>query len=402
MKKICLTLVGMYLMLLHAMGQLDSPDSSLYIAKPLRVEEVHLVSSYYTQNGDHSAVTGGIGTERVVDLSNGIELNFVGTDALKRKHTLVAGLGFDAHSSASAAHVSSTGASRTSGTRVYPSLDWTMEDARTGTSLGFGLYLSKEYNYSSVGIDGSFSKKNHNNGEFSVKMSGYFDRVRMIYPSELVQSIVTVTSASTGGFSKAKIPSRPRVTGDLSLSFSQVINQRLQGSVMLDAVGQGGYLGLPFHRVYFQDGSPAVELLPSERFKLPLGFRLNYFLGDNLIIRSYYRYYTDSWGVRAQTASLEIPWKITPFFSIAPFYRYYEQSASRYFAPYQQHTEADVYYTSNYEYAAFSSGYFGVNFRLAPPKGVASTLRTVELRYGHYSQTTGLHADLVSIDLDFK
>ncbi len=402
MKKICLTLVGIYLVVLNAVGQFETKDTSYYIAKPLRVEEVHLVSGYYSQNGDHSAVTGGIGTERVVDLANGIELNFVGTDAMKRKHTLIAGLGFDAHSSASAAHVSSTGASRTSGTRIYPSLDWTMEDAKTGTSVGLGLYLSEEYNYSSIGIDGSFSKKTHNNGEFSAKMSGYFDRVRMIYPSELVQSVVTVTSASTGGFSKSKIPSKPRVTGDLSLSFSQVINERMDGIVLMDLVGQGGYLGLPFHRVYFQDGSPVVELLPSERFKLPIGFRLNYFLGDNIILRTYYRYYTDSWGIRANTASLEVPYKITPFISVAPFYRYYQQTAAKYFAPYEMHTESDEYYTSNYEYSAFVSQYFGVNFRIAPPKGITGSLSSIELRYGHYFQTTQLHSDLVSVDIKFK
>jgi hypothetical protein len=40
--------------------------------------------------------------------------------------------------------------------------------------------------------------------------------------------------------------------------------------------------------------------------KLPLGFRTNYFLGDNLIMRSYYRYYTDSWGSKSNTANMEV------------------------------------------------------------------------------------------------
>jgi hypothetical protein len=401
MKKICLTLVGIYMMVLHAIGQYEDKDTSYYVAKPLQIEEVNLISSYYTQNGDHSAITGGIGTERVVDLSNGLDITWVGTDAKNRTNTLVGGFGFDVHSSASSAYVSTTGASKTGGVRVYPSLDWTIDNPKKGTSMGLGVYLSEEYNYSSFGLHGSYSKKTNNNGEFTGKLTGYFDRVKMIYPSEFVQ-VATVTSASGGGESKAKIPTNPRVTATASLSFSQVLNQRTQGILMLDGVFQTGYLGLPFHRVYFKDGSPAIEKLPNERYKLPIGVRLNYFLGDRIILRSYYRYYTDSWGLTANTASLEVPYKITPFFSIAPFYRYYQQTAARYFAPFEVHTEADPYYTSNYAYSAFTSQFFGVNFRIAPPKGISGSLNSLELRYGHYTQTTSLLSDVVSINLTFK
>ena len=50
-------------------------DTTFYISKPLKIDEVNLVSSYYSQNGDHSAITGGIGTEKVTDLSNGLDVN---------------------------------------------------------------------------------------------------------------------------------------------------------------------------------------------------------------------------------------------------------------------------------------------------------------------------------------
>ena len=401
MKKICLTLVGIFIMMLHAFSQYTDKDTSFYIVKPLQLEEVNLVSSYYSQNGDHSAITGGIGTERVVDLSNGLDVTLVGWDARQRKNTLVAGLGIDHHSSASSAYVSKTGASKTGGTRVYPSLDWTIENEKKGTAMGVGLYLSEEYNYSSFGVNAMYSKKTKNNGEFTGKLTGYFDRVKMIYPSEFVQ-VATVTAASSGGESKSKIPTNPRVTGTASLSFSQLINKRFQGVILLDGVAQTGYLGLPFHRVYFQDGSPSIEKLPSERFKLPIGIRLNYFLGDKIIIRSYYRYYTDSWGIKSNTASLEVPVKITPFVSVAPFYRYYNQTAAKYFAPYEVHTESDQFYTSNYALSAFDSKFFGVNFRITPPNDLFKGVSSVEVRYGHYSQSTDLVSDVISINLKFK
>src|SRR5207342_2358392 len=96
---------------------------------------------------------------------------------------------------------------------------------------------------------------------------------------------------------------------------------------LVDFVYQQGHLGLPFHRVYFDDFTVHSEHLPSSRFKIPLGFRANYFLGDRIIFRTYYRYYHDDWGLNAHTAEIETPIKITPFFSISPFYRYYTQTA---------------------------------------------------------------------------
>lgn len=58
MKRICLTLAGIYIMMLHAFSQSAAKDSSTYKSKTLKIDEINLVSSYYTQNGDHSAVTG--------------------------------------------------------------------------------------------------------------------------------------------------------------------------------------------------------------------------------------------------------------------------------------------------------------------------------------------------------
>jgi hypothetical protein len=390
-------------------------DSVIYNPRRLRVDEINLVSSFYNQNGNHSAVTGGIGTERVTDFSNGLDLKLVWLNESLNKNTLSIGLGIDHHTSASAAFVSTTGASKTGGSRVYPSLDWTIENSKKGTSFGIGTYYSGEFNYKSLGADLHFSAKTANRmGEFGVKLQGYFDHVTLIYPSEFIpQPVVTgptyITTASgnsvlSSGGSTVSIPTSPRNTYTASLSYSQIITSRLQVMFLADVVTQNGLLSLPFHRVYFSNGKDTIERLPSSRFKLPLGFRANYFLGDNLILRSYYRYYTDSWGSKSNTANMELTYKISPFFSISPFYRYYTQTAAKYFAPYEESSPTQTYFTSNYEYAKFNSQFFGAGFRISPPKGVLGwqSLHELELRYGHYKQDVGLVSDVVSINLGFK
>lgn len=403
MRKICLTVVGLYLMMLHAFSQYTAKDTTVYQPRPLKIEEVNLVSSYYKQDGVHSAVTGGTGSEKVTDISNGLDIKWVGWDGRNRKNTLTAGIGFDHHTSASQAYVSKTGASQTGGSRVYPSLNWNIENTKKGTGFGLGAYYSNEYNYKSIGLDAELSKKTKNNGEFTARLTGYFDRVKLIYPSELIPVSTNTSASSSGDDHHANIPSSPRYTYAASFSFEQVINQRMQVSVMTDLVAQNGYLGLPFHRVYLNSGAVAVENLPDTRYKLPLGVRLNYFMGDNIIFRSYYRYYTDSWGITSHTANLEVPVKLSPFFSVSPYYRYYVQTAAKYFAPYGAHTAQDQYYTSNYALSAFSSQFFGAGIRLSPPKGIFGThLSTLEIRYGHYTQTTDLVSDVLSLHLQFK
>jgi hypothetical protein len=392
-------------------------DSDGYNPRALRVDEVNLVSSYYQQNGDHSAITGGIGTERVSDISNGLDLKLVWVGDNLKKNTISAGLGIDHHTSASSAYVTTTGQGKQGGTRIYPSFDWTTENTKKGTTFGLGVYYSGEYNYKSLGADMHFSlKTNDRNGEFSAKLQAYLDHVTLIYPSEFVVTQAASTGAtyvttasgnvvlSNGGSSTPGLPTKPRDTYTAAFSYSQMINSRLQIMFLGDVVAQSGYLSLPFHRVYFTTGKDTIEKLPSSRFKLPLGVRLNYFLGDNIILRSYYRYYTDSWGSNSNTANLEIAYKINPFLSVSPFYRYYNQSAAKYFAPYGAHSPNDPYYTSNYEYAKFRSDFYGIGFRMAPPKGVLGwqSLHELEIRYGHYAQNTGLVSDVVSLSLGFK
>jgi hypothetical protein len=399
--KIPVALIGAYFAMIGiSIGQ--TTTDSIYEVKPLKLQETNLVSSYYTQEGNHSAIRGGIGDEHVMDLANGLSLTFVGRDVDNTKHTLTAGLGIDHHTAASAAYVSKTGASKTGGTRVYPSLDWLMENEEKGTSFGLGAYYSAEYNYHSLGLDMSLSKKTKHNGQFDGKVNLFIDRVKLIYPSELVPITTVVTSASGGG-GESGTPSSPRTTFSLSATYSQVINTRMQASVNLDLVEQNGYLGLPFHRVYLADGSVRVENLPSNRFKLPIGFRLNYFAGDNFIIRSYYRFYVDQWGILAHTAELEVPIKFTPFFSLSPFFRYYTQTAAYYFAPYEKHSIGDVYYSSNYALSALTSQFAGMGLKITPPNGILKThLSSLEIRYGHYMQSTDLYANMLSTSWQFK
>jgi hypothetical protein len=396
MKKLFLSVIGMYFTILAAFSQGSPKNDSAYKIRKLTFEEANLVSSYYRQDGNNSAVTGGIGSEKLTDFSNSIDLKLNMYDRRLRKHSFMAEIGIDHYTSASSDKIDPSTLSSAShaDTRFYPSLSWTMENESKGSLIGAGASFSSEFDYKSFGANINFAKKTGNrSGEFSAKAQAYFDQVSLIYPVELRTNQHEDDYATTG---------RNSFSG--SLGWSQIINRQLQISLEGELIYQQGYLGLPFHRVYFTDNSVHVENLPSNRLKIPLGLRANYFIGDKFIVRTWYRNYHDDWGINSNTIQLETVVKLTPFFSVTPFYRFYQQGATRYFAPYGVHSAADTYYTSNYDLSRFNSNFFGAGFRVAPPEGIfkIQRLNSLEVRYGHYQKTTGMNSDIISLNLKFK
>ncbi|WP_027380711.1 DUF3570 domain-containing protein [Chryseobacterium daeguense] len=361
--------------------------------KKLTFDEANLVSSYYKQDGNNSAVTGGTGSEKLTDVSNTIDVTMVKYDKKDRKNKFNFSVGIDHYTSASSDMIDLKANSSAShaDNRIYPGLSWSRENETKGSTLMAGVSFSTEFDYQSYGANIGFSQKTANKmGEFTAKFQAYLDQVKLIAPIELR----TADNEGTSG----------RNTFALSLSYSQIINQNFQIEFLADGIQQTGYLSLPFHRVYFTDHSVHQEALPDKRFKIPLGVRANYFLGDKVILKAYYRYYTDDWGLKSNTFSLETPVKISPFVSVSPFYRYYSQTAAKYFAPYQKHTAFDDFYTSNYDLSKFDSHFYGAGIRFSPKNGLfgIERLNMIEIRYGHYAKSIGMKSDIISLNLRFK
>jgi hypothetical protein len=401
MKKLFLSVIGMYAGILSAFSQANPNSDSAYAKRKLTFEEANIVSSYYNQNGNNSAVTGGIGTEKLSDISNSIDLKLSLYDKRGRKHTFLGEIGVDHYTSASSDKIDPATISSASSadTRVYPSVGWTMENEQKGTTIGAGLSYSHEFDYQSFGANVSFAKKTNNRmGEFSAKLQAFLDQVSLVFPIELR----TGTGGDRGD--EHNYPTTPRNSVSGGLGWSQIINKQFQISLEAEMVYQEGYLGLPFHRVYFKDQSVHVENLPSTRLKIPLGIRANYFISDKFILRTWYRYYHDDWGINSNALQVETVVKLTPFFSVTPFYRFYQQSAVKYFSPYMMHTAADTYYTSNYDLSKFNSNFFGAGFRIAPPNGVFKVqhLNSLEVRYGRYKKTTGMNSNIISLNFKFR
>lgn len=406
MRKLFLHIAALYLGILstHAQTKPQTPvsDTTNYQSRKLKVEEINFVSAYYHQDGNHSAVTGGIGTEKLTDFANTFDLQMSKFNKRGRKNTYLFELGIDHYTSASSDKIDPNTISSASraDTRIYPSLNWTQSNETTGNSFGFTGSFSQEFDYRSFGGGFNLTRLSKDkNTQFDVKLQAFLDTWKVILPVELRPGYTGPGSEGDKNYGSA-----PRNSFSASFSLSQVINKSLQVLFIVEPSYQHGLLATKYQRDYFTDGSLRAENLPDNRYKLPIAARLNYFLNDQFIIRTFYRYYMDNWGVRAHTAELEIPVKLSSFFSVSPFYRYNNQTGTRYFAPYGQHNPNEQYYTSDYDLSTLNSDFYGAGIRFSPPKGVFGWqhLNMLELRYGHYTRSTALTSNIVTLNLKFK
>ncbi len=359
--------------------------------------DMNILFSYYDQDGNNSAVTGGRGTEKLTDYSSTITF-YVPLDTVT---SVTAAASLNYYTSASSDNID-TRKSSPSRNDTRSSIDMGYNKEQPQKRTNYSLYAggSIETDYLSSYVGSGFGKMSKNkNRSIDLTLKTYFDTWQMIFPDEL-----RTTGQNSLGTNK-------RRTFLLSSVYEQTLTKNLQLAVMLDLVGQQGLLSTPFHRVFFNENDLTppdevrVERLPQYRIKIPLGFRLNYYPLDRLVLRGYYRFYVDTWGVISSTISIEAPIKLTPQLSIYPFYRFYTQTAANYFAPYAAHDPTDEFYTSDFDLSGFNSHKVGGGIKYSPLWKLGKRygmLKSIAIRYAHYRRTNGLVANMVTGSITFR
>lgn len=437
MKKTAIFVVLVLIVLVgYAQDREQKQDSLYYKSRVLESTEIDILTSYYSQDGDNAAVSGGIGTEKLTDFTPTIVISV----PLNDDDVLTLDAGISSYTSASSSNINPfdgnheadpfQASSGASGADLYTNVSGSFShrsDDRNRIWSG-KLSLSNEFDYSSFGFGGSYAWLfNEKNTELSIDGNIYLDQWKLLYPVELR------SFAGQSGDEEVRVPwekitgntaYNPSFTGfndksrnsySFGLGFSQILSKKLQGSLSLDLVRQDGLLSTPFHRIYFGDKPDSfiekfqladdVERLPGTRSKLAVGGRLNYYLNETFVARTYYRYYTDDWGINSHTVSIEIPIKISDKFTLYPSYRFYNQTAADYFAPHEQHLSTEQYYTSDYDLSKFSSNQYGfgvsytdifTKFRLWKLR-----MKSIDLKFYRYERDSSFKANMVSFGIKF-
>ncbi|MEZ4961165.1 MAG: DUF3570 domain-containing protein [Saprospiraceae bacterium] len=372
----------------------QKPDTA-YQKKTLSKTDIEAVFSYYGQDGNNSAVTGGTGTEKLTVYAPNLKI----AHHFKGRNTLAFSGGVDVITSASTDNIDFvvSSASRVDA-RSHADFDYRRElkNAPVGIAGGAGFSLESDYLSLPFRLGLDYTAPSQMNS-FQLAFQANFDDLRWGRLNEDYKRPVTlVYPVELRGQEWFDIYRRNSYT--LKMGFSQVVNKRLILAIFPEVHYQKGLLSTPFHRVYFNDGSLKVENLPRQRWKLPVGLQANYFLGSRMVLKGNYSFYTDDFGITAHAFQVENTFKISPAVALSALLRYYTQKASRYFKPFEQHEAGENFYTSDYDLAGLGSWKLGVNARLAPfwYVGNRCSFNEVNIRYAWYHRSNGLEAHILT------
>ena len=335
--------------------------------KDLDAIKVNFVYSYYEQDGIHSPVTGGIGDEALKD--NVVKMT-VNVPVKKWLDVSLMG-GIDYYSSASTDNINNehdlyveTSASYID-KRKYCDAGLAFKSAKTGIDYGVNIGYSKEWDVESIN-GGAYIAKTTKDKNTQLKLQGSFykDQWELIYPVELRP--VDGTDL---------LDEEVKLLYDVSLTWSQVVNKRFQFSLSVEGIYQEGLLSTPFHRVYFNDLTHDIERLPKYRRKLPIGLFANWYMNDLSVMRLYYRWYIDDWGLLSNTAQIDVPFKVGRLFIVTPFYRFYQQYEAKYIRPFGTADPNEQYYSADFDLSGFNAHKPGLDIRYSPVYGFLNRVK---------------------------
>lgn len=404
-------------------------ENTEYKKRVLETMEVNLLSSYYSQDGENAAVTGGRGTEELTDFAPSINIaiplnddDVLAIDATVSAYTSASSSNINPFDGNQAADpfVASTGASG-SDTWFGMTANYSHSSDDRNTVLSGNVSFANEYDYTSFGFGGSITKLfNQKNTELQLKANVFFDSWRPQYPIEFRDRFNLNDYEYLGeinyGSNYTEFTSLNRNSYSLGVNFSQILSKSVQTAFMGDFVLQNGLLSTPHQRVYFADIEDTfienfalgndIERLPDTRTKIALGNRTNFYLNENFILRTYYRYYTDDWGIDSHTFKLEMPIKIGFNYTIYPMYRYYRQTEADAFGAYNTLLSTQEFYTSDFDLANYDAHQYGLGFKYYDPLGKFKLggfgLKSINLEYNFYQRNTqNFTAHITSLGFNF-
>jgi len=376
----------------------QAQKTEVFSKQSIKSTQFELLFSYYEQDGNHSAVTGGIDTEKLSVYLNRLNV----TQVIDSFNTFYFEGGIDIISSASTDNIDMVVSSASArDNRLWVSIGYQRTSKNQRQVFGVKPSFSFESDYLSFGLSAWWLGRNNlNNWRYGIRGQLFADDLRwgrldedfrrpvtLVYPAELRDSIW--------------FDIYMRYSYNFTFDIQHDINRRMNIGIFPGIIFQQGLLSTPFHRFYFAGATKAVvENLPRSRIKLPLGIQLNIFVGARTVLQIYYRYYWDDFGLSAHTFNLSTPIKLIPQLTFTPFVRFYIQEGARYFYPYQEALGTEAFFTSDYDLSSFSSFKLGGGIRFAFIR--ANFFKQVSLRYAYYIRRDGLYFNQLSTYINMQ
>lgn len=145
-----------------------------------------------------------------------------------------------------------------------------------------------------------------------------------------------------------------------------IATPRLLTGLNYEVITDEGFLNNPYRSVRYLDDTSArgfsfqPELYPRTRTSNAVAINARYFLPHRASVHGEYRYFTDTWGIDANTASIGYthPWGKRWIFEAG--YRWYDQSAADFYSDLFPRADAQNFLARDKELSTFTSHMFSL------------------------------------------
>ncbi len=151
--------------------------------------------------------------------------------------------------------------------------------------------------------------------------------------------------------------------------FSQILTRNAIMSLNYEGISDEGFLNNPYRQVRFVDPADPnnfrleAEVYPNTRTSDALALGVMVYLPYRASFKFKARYYTDDWGIDANTVELGYIHPLGERWVIDSHYRYYDQTAAQFFSDLFPRADFQDFKARDKELSTFSSHALGVGIR---------------------------------------
>jgi hypothetical protein len=230
-----------------------------------------------------------------------------------------------------------------------------------------------------LGVDYLYGKTTYSVGvESSIENDYDSSAVHVAIAEDMFGDLTTVTLGASRGWDKVTRISDSALHKDpnfherldrktWSLAVSQILTRNLIGGVDYEAITEQGYLQNPYRSIRYLRlpglAAAAPEIFPGTRTTNAIAPRLKYYLPWRASLTGKYRYFFDTWEIRAHTAELIYTQPLFRDSLITDVsYRHYRQTAASFYSDLFQFANQQNYMARDRELAAQHNNSVGIAF----------------------------------------
>jgi hypothetical protein len=242
--------------------------------------------------------------------------------------------------------------------RVALSADWEKPMSRTLRAV-YGAYLSREYDYTSLGGSATFSKDTEDkNRTYTAGIALSYDLV-----SPVGGAPIGMSSMPVSGTKQISSEDENKTVVDLLFGVTQVIDRQSLLQLNYTIGSNSGYLTDPYKILSVIDsnsGSPTYgeiidtdpyrfEARPDNRLSQSLYTKYIHQFAEDVVYLTY-RFFWDDWGINSHTFDVRYRYELGGGHYLQPHARYYLQSRADFYKPYLLDSEAANTRTASADY----------------------------------------------------